>query len=115
MNRRSVPALVSPTPSDAPDTGLICLVTLMRLMGLPVDPDALRHRFAPTGGVMGEVELLRCAKQMEIKARKISTTWDRLAKTPLSVTAEIASGKRKVIEYLLSPILKVRQESLGER
>jgi hemolysin D len=31
------------------------------------------------------------------------------------VTVEIKTGQRRVIEYLLSPILRYRQESLRER
>jgi hemolysin D len=33
----------------------------------------------------------------------------------MKVTAEIKTGKRKVISYLLSPVLRYRQESLRER
>ena len=77
----------SAAPTPGPDTGLICLLTIMRLMGLAADGEALRHRFAPPGGVMGELELLRCAKQLEIKARKVTTRWERLEKTPLPAIA----------------------------
>jgi membrane fusion protein, hemolysin D len=33
----------------------------------------------------------------------------------MAVTVEIKTGKRRVIEYLLSPLLKSVQESLRER
>jgi hemolysin D len=33
----------------------------------------------------------------------------------MKVTAEIKTGKRTVISYLLSPVLRYRQESMGER
>ena len=33
----------------------------------------------------------------------------------LAVTAEIKTGRRRVIEYLLSPVLKYQQESIRER
>jgi len=33
----------------------------------------------------------------------------------MNVTAEIRTGKRRVIEYLLSPVQKALGESLGER
>jgi len=40
----------------------------------------------------------------------------RIALAPgMNVTAEIKTGKRRVIEYLLSPVQKTVQESLGER
>jgi hemolysin D len=33
----------------------------------------------------------------------------------LAVTVEIKTGQRRIIEYLLSPLLRYRQESLRER
>ena len=33
----------------------------------------------------------------------------------MSVTAEIKTGRRRVLEYFLSPLLKAKSESLGER
>ena len=33
----------------------------------------------------------------------------------MAVTVEIKTGKRRVIEYLLSPLLRYKQESLRER
>ena len=39
-----------------------------------------------------------------------------VALTPgMAVTAEIKTGKRRVIEYVLDPVLRYRDESLGER
>jgi len=33
----------------------------------------------------------------------------------MAVTVEAKTGKRKIIEYLLSPLLRYKQESLRER
>jgi hemolysin D len=33
----------------------------------------------------------------------------------MAVTVEIKTGKRRLIEYLMSPLLRYRQESLRER
>jgi hemolysin D len=35
--------------------------------------------------------------------------------TGMAVTVEIQTGRRRLIEYILSPILRYRQESLRER
>ena len=42
---------------------------------------------------------------------------DRLVNlTPgMAVTVEIKTGRRRVIEYLLSPLLRYRQDALKER
>jgi hemolysin D len=33
----------------------------------------------------------------------------------MTVTAEVKTGQRRVIEFFLSPLLRYKQESLGER
>jgi len=33
----------------------------------------------------------------------------------MAVTVEIKTGKRRVIEYLLSPLLRYKQEAMRER
>jgi hemolysin D len=39
-----------------------------------------------------------------------------VALTPgMAVTAEIKTGRRRVIDYVLDPVLRYRDESLGER
>ena len=39
-----------------------------------------------------------------------------VALTPgMAVTAEIKTGRRRVIEYVLDPVMRYRSESLGER
>jgi len=72
------------------DPGLQILVTLVRLHGVGADPEQIRHRF---GGVpIGISEMLRCAKELGLKARAKSLTWDRLATTPLPAIAALRDG-----------------------
>ena len=47
--------------------------------------------------------------QMQIEDRLVNLT------PGMAVTAEIKTGQRRVIEYLLSPLLRYKQESLRER
>ena len=77
--------------SAAPiDTGLVALVMVLRFLGVPADPDQIRHQF---GGVpLGVTEMLRCAKQLQVKARAIKTNWERLAATPLPAIAALREG-----------------------
>ncbi|MBF0429421.1 MAG: HlyD family type I secretion periplasmic adaptor subunit [Magnetococcales bacterium] len=61
---------------------------------------------------MGLVYPVRIAlrhKTMNINGRSLPLT------PGLAITAEIATGDRRIIDYLLSPILKARRESLTER
>ncbi|MBF0213804.1 MAG: HlyD family type I secretion periplasmic adaptor subunit [Magnetococcales bacterium] len=62
-----------------------------------------------TLGLVYPVRIALEKREMRIDGRLISLT------PGLAVTAEINTGARTVLEYLLSPILKARQESLRER
>src|SRR6476659_7451095 len=67
------------------DTGLACLVMLLRFHGVGAEPEQIRHQF---GGVkIGAEEMLRCAKDLGIKGRVRRTTWPKLATTPLPAIA----------------------------
>ena len=47
--------------------------------------------------------------QLEVEGRMVDLT------PGMAVTVEIKTGSRRVIEYLLSPLLRYKQESLRER
>ena len=48
-------------------------------------------------------------QQVQVEERTVSLS------PGMSVTAEVKTGKRRLIEYFLSPLLRYKQESLGER
>jgi hemolysin D len=90
-----------------------------------VSPDAVsRQKSAdrPTAGTTGsesrdptDQELVYTARisldstQMDIDGKPVNLT------PGMAVTAEIKTGSRRIISYLLSPLLKLRQESFRER
>lgn len=49
------------------------------------------------------------AKQMQIEDKLVNLA------PGMAVTVEIKTGTRRIIEYLMSPLLRYRQESLRER
>ena len=65
-------------------SALAAFLFLVRLHGVAVSPDQLRHRF---GNAFALPEMLRCAKELGLKARAISTRWARLERTPLPALA----------------------------
>jgi ATP-binding cassette, subfamily B, bacterial HlyB/CyaB len=76
---------------QAVDPGLTALVMVLRFQGVSADADQIRHRF---GGVrIGVAEMLRCARDMGLKARALRTNWKRLAKTPLPGIAALKNGE----------------------
>jgi ATP-binding cassette, subfamily B, bacterial HlyB/CyaB len=74
----------------AADPGLSVLVTMLRLQGIGVDPEQLRHRLGH--GAIGTPEMLRCAKELGLKARFYTTKWTRLASTPMPSIAVLRDG-----------------------
>ena len=71
-------------------SGLDAFVLILRFHGLAIDREQLRHRLG--GDVFGLREMLRFAKDFELKAREISTDWRRLEKTPLPAIAQRRDG-----------------------
>jgi ATP-binding cassette, subfamily B, bacterial HlyB/CyaB len=76
--------------SKWPDPGLAALVMLLRFHGLGADPEQIRHRFGR--GTIGIPEMLRCAKELGLKARARLATWERLASTPLPAIVALRDG-----------------------
>src|SRR6266850_4798892 len=72
------------------DPGLAVLVTPLRFQGIGADPEQIRHRM---GGIpIGIPEMLRCAKDLGLKARARTTSWDRLGRTPLPGIIALRDG-----------------------
>ena len=70
----------------ADETGLASFVLLLRLLGIAADPGQIAHRWS--GSVVGLTEMLRSAREFGLKARIVTSNWDRLAKTPLPAIVE---------------------------
>src|SRR5690242_17089773 len=81
-----------PPPPGVPDTGLICLAMVVWFLGLPVNPDDLRHRLGVTGGPLGVTDLLRAARMAGVRARAVTARADRLDRAPLPALAETRGG-----------------------
>jgi hypothetical protein len=52
--------------NDNPDSGLACLVLLLRFNGVAVEPEQISHRLG--GAVVDTSEILRCARAFGLKA-----------------------------------------------
>jgi ATP-binding cassette, subfamily B, bacterial HlyB/CyaB len=83
---------MSPSADNAvaADPGLSVLVTMLRFQGIGADPAQLRHRLGH--GPVGVPEMLRCAKELGLKARSYNTNWGRLASTPMPGIAVLRDG-----------------------
>src|SRR5262249_28191144 len=86
----------SPPDSARPDDpGLEALVTLLHLQGVAADAGQIRHRLGTDK--IGAPEMLRCAKDLGLKARAYRTDWSRLIRTPLPAIAALRDGGVMVV------------------
>lgn len=82
--------MTSDSPPDTADPGLYVLVSLLRINGIGADPAQIRHRFG--GTAIGIAEMLRCAKELGLKARERKAGWERLETTPMPAIAALRDG-----------------------
>jgi len=74
----------------AVDPGLSTLVTVLRLQGIGADAAQLRHHLGHH--TVGVPEMLRCARDLGLKARAYKTSWARLASAPMPSIAVLHDG-----------------------
>ena len=77
------------------DSGLEAFVTLLHFQGVAADREQISHRLGMKK--IGAPEMLRCAKDLGLKARACHTDWTRLAKTPLPAIASLRDGTFMVV------------------
>ena len=85
-----MPVSVSEETVPDPDSGLGCLVLLLRFNGVAAEPEQIGHR---VGGVrVGATQMLSCARALGLKARVVTKDWSRLAAMSLPAIAEWGDG-----------------------
>ncbi|SKA18499.1 ATP-binding cassette, subfamily B, HlyB/CyaB [Enhydrobacter aerosaccus] len=70
---------------------------MLRFLGKPIEPDQLRHKFAPQGELFSAEHILRAAKHLELRADIIRVQPRRLAGTVLPAIACLKDGTFTVL------------------
>jgi subfamily B ATP-binding cassette protein HlyB/CyaB len=91
--------------------GVEALVLLLRFLDIAVSQEQIRHQFG--GASVGVPEMLRCAKQLKVKARVIRSDWNRLPKTPLPAIAECGDGSFLILGKALDGKVLVQDPRVG--
>jgi ATP-binding cassette, subfamily B, bacterial HlyB/CyaB len=81
--------IAPPEPAAPQGTGFSSLILMLRFHGIAMDAKQLAHQY---GENIGTTEILRCAKDLKLKARAIESEWGRLGKTTLPAIAERKNG-----------------------
>jgi subfamily B ATP-binding cassette protein HlyB/CyaB len=95
-------------PNDS--SGVAVLVLLLRLQGIGADVTQLTHQY---GQNIGTTEMLRCAKDLKLKARSIGSTWERLAKTTFPAIGERREGSFFIISKVASDAVLILDPAVG--
>ncbi|TDT99123.1 HlyB family type I secretion system ABC transporter [Azorhizobium sp. AG788] len=98
--------------SDVGDTsGLACLVLMLRLQGIAVELDQVRHQMG--GTKVGITQILRAAKSFGLKARSIESSWRHLARTPLPGIVERQDGSFVILAKVADETVLVHDPVSG--
>src|SRR6201999_3863549 len=97
--------------AELKDTGLHCLTLLLRLHQVAVDPAQIAHQFA--GARIGVSEMLRCAKQLKLKARATRETWKSLAKLPLPALVVRVDGTFVIVGQITDDAALIQDPLVG--
>ncbi|BBB90802.1 MAG TPA: type I secretion system permease/ATPase [Methylomusa anaerophila] len=84
-------------PATKIDSGLMCLVTAARLLGVPADYQQLKRAFLVADAPADAVTLLRAAKELRLKAKQTRTVITKLPKLALPSIALLGNGQFVVI------------------
>jgi ATP-binding cassette, subfamily B, bacterial HlyB/CyaB len=93
----------------ADDSGLAALVMLLRIHGIGADPEQIRHRCGMV--TVGVNQMLRCAKELGLKARISTTNWERLSATPLPGIAALRDGGFLILGKVSDDAILVQRPS----
>ncbi|MBB3459031.1 subfamily B ATP-binding cassette protein HlyB/CyaB [Rhizobium sp. BK313] len=97
--------------NTVPTAGLETFVLLLRFHGVAADPAQIKHRFG--GAEIGMLEMLRCSKDFELKARAVSSSWSRLAKTSLPAIAQRHDGSFFILGQVAAAGVLIQDPTVG--
>ena len=79
------------------DTGLFCLVTLAKILGIPADMEQMRRAYVVGERGMDNTTILRAAKDLGLKARQLKPRPEILPRLPLPAMAQLTNGNYVVV------------------
>ena len=83
--------------SNSIDPGLYCFITIAQFHGIAADPEQLKHALALEEGIMNEVDMLRAARTLKLKAKISTVKYKQLEKLPMPVIVGMKKDKFAVL------------------
>src|SRR5687767_10547306 len=87
----------SQQPGTATDTALASFVLLLSFLDRSVDPDQLRHTVGKGSQALTVDDLVRLAKKLDVRARKVSARAEQLTRLPLPAIAVLSDGEHLLV------------------
>ena len=104
----------TPNPQQpSVDTGLACLIIMAQLHGVPADADQLSHQYKDRNHTFSQTDILLAAKQLELKAKAVKISFDRLEKTPLPAVARGKDGQFFILARFDKNQVLIQSPSVG--
>lgn len=101
------------------DSAVTCLVMLARFHGLAAQPEQIKHQFGDSTEEIDATDILRAAKFLKLKARKVHSPAEKLQDLPLPAIARHADGHYFIIarfhegKALIQDPLKTKPETVS--
>lgn len=102
----------SPTPNS--DSGLACLVLLCRFFETGADPAQLLHQFGKSGEPFSTSDIIIAARSLNLRAKLITSSWQRLTKTPLPAIVRLKNNEYVIVGKVVNDKVLV-QNPLSNR
>jgi subfamily B ATP-binding cassette protein HlyB/CyaB len=98
-------------PEKDIDRGLEALALMLRFHGVAVDTAQIAHQFA--GARIAVPQMLRCAKDLKLKARVVSADWAYLKKSQLPAIVECHGNKFLIVGKISDEGALVHDPAVG--
>ena len=90
---------------------IAALVLILKFSEIAADPEQIRHRYGSED--FGTLEILRCAKELGLKARSITSVWEKLVKTSMPCLAELSGGEFVIIGQVTDNKILIQNPRVG--
>jgi subfamily B ATP-binding cassette protein HlyB/CyaB len=105
------PNVAVPVERTVAETNVDALTLILRFHEIAADAAQIRHRYG--SAAFGANEILRCAKDLKLKTRLLTTDWARLGKMPLPALVEGCDGRFVVLGRILDDKVLIQDPDMG--
>lgn len=103
----------APSPEPSIDTALACLVMMARFHGVAADPQQIAHEHASQGEKLTTADVMLASRRLDLQAKSVTTSPDRLPTTPLPAIAVGPYGQYFILARVDGDTVLVQSPVVG--